>query len=254
MNEATTFTDALATEMGEHADANDTEQLSTEQQPPSETYTVKVDGEEVHVTLDEALAGYQRQSHFTKATQELASERERLAQAEQIVSALENDPAGTLSRLAQHFNVDTDTTEEDDYDLEDLDPLERDVLELRKFVDQQKQTQIQTDIANEIKEISERYEDSELDPNALLRHALDREIGSLDAAYRDMRYGDLLSEKKAALAASRTTEEASISDAKRAANVVEGGTNRSGGTVPLNQDRPRTIREAWAAAEIEHMA
>lgn len=39
------------------------------------TYKVKVDGEEVEVTLEEALSGYQRHSAFTKKTQALAEEK-----------------------------------------------------------------------------------------------------------------------------------------------------------------------------------
>jgi hypothetical protein len=41
----------------------------------SETYRVKVDGEEVEVTLEEALKGYQRQSTFTKRMQQVAETR-----------------------------------------------------------------------------------------------------------------------------------------------------------------------------------
>jgi hypothetical protein len=40
-----------------------------------ETYTVKVDGEEIEVTLEEALKGYQRQSAFTRRMQEVAETR-----------------------------------------------------------------------------------------------------------------------------------------------------------------------------------
>lgn len=46
-----------------------------EEQPVESTYRVKVDGEEIEVTLDEALQGYQRQQAYTKRSQELAEMR-----------------------------------------------------------------------------------------------------------------------------------------------------------------------------------
>lgn len=50
-----------------------------------QTVTVKVDGEETEVSLDEAIAGYQRQQAFTRKTQELAEQRKAMqAESEEI--------------------------------------------------------------------------------------------------------------------------------------------------------------------------
>lgn len=46
-----------------------------EEEPQETVYTVKVDGEEIEVSLDEALQGYQRQQAFTKRSQEAAEMR-----------------------------------------------------------------------------------------------------------------------------------------------------------------------------------
>lgn len=43
-----------------------------------EVYTVKVNGQEVDVTLDEALKGYQREADYTQKTQQLGEERKSL--------------------------------------------------------------------------------------------------------------------------------------------------------------------------------
>jgi hypothetical protein len=43
-----------------------------------EVYTVKVDGEEIEVSLDELQQGYQRQSDYTKKTQGLSEERKEI--------------------------------------------------------------------------------------------------------------------------------------------------------------------------------
>ena len=71
-------------------------------EPVGDGYTVKVDGVEEQVSLDELRDGYQRQSDYTRKTQELASERDRLQQAEAIVNSLEADPAGTLRLWVTH--------------------------------------------------------------------------------------------------------------------------------------------------------
>ena len=54
--------------------------METEATPTGDTYLVKIDGEEHRVSLEELQNGYQRQADYTRKTQELASERERLAQ------------------------------------------------------------------------------------------------------------------------------------------------------------------------------
>lgn len=56
------------------------DQPETPPQVP-ETYTVRVDGEEVTVTLEEALQGYQRAADYTRKTQALADQR-KLIEAE----------------------------------------------------------------------------------------------------------------------------------------------------------------------------
>lgn len=57
---------------------DDTEESDEPEQP--EVYTVKVDGQEYEVTLDELRSGYSRQQHFTKRSQELAEQRKAFEQ------------------------------------------------------------------------------------------------------------------------------------------------------------------------------
>jgi len=58
---------------------DDDDSEGAEDNDADQTYTVKVDGKEVEVTLDEALAGWMRQSAFTKKTMAVAAERKQLA-------------------------------------------------------------------------------------------------------------------------------------------------------------------------------
>jgi len=65
----------------EEIEAGEEESEEAEQEP-DKYYRVKLDGTDYEVTLDEALAGYQRQQDYTKKTQAIAEEKSKL-QAEQ---------------------------------------------------------------------------------------------------------------------------------------------------------------------------
>ena len=65
----------------EEVEAEEEESEEVEEQP-DKYYRVKLDGTDYEVTLDEALAGYQRQQDYTKKTQAVAEEKKQL-QADQ---------------------------------------------------------------------------------------------------------------------------------------------------------------------------
>ena len=54
--------------------------MANEETSTGDSYTVKIDGREERVSLNELQNGYQRQADYTRKTQELASERESMAQ------------------------------------------------------------------------------------------------------------------------------------------------------------------------------
>src|SRR5690606_36182668 len=95
---------------------------------------VKVDGEEIEAPLAEVLAGYSRQSDYTKKTQELAAERARLQQAEQLYQALQQNPEHTLRVLqasyGQFAQPEPDPTPEFD------DPRDQRIWELEQRLNQ----------------------------------------------------------------------------------------------------------------------
>ena len=60
----------------------------------SDVYSVRVDGNDIEVSLNELLAGYSRQSDYTRKTQELATERKSLEEAaEQYRAEIEQNNA-----------------------------------------------------------------------------------------------------------------------------------------------------------------
>jgi hypothetical protein len=94
-----------------------------------DVFTVKIDGTDTEVTLDELQAGYSRQSDYTKKTQELATERKALAESqqqyaaeiqesntvrEQYVQAIGQFIAQTNSNLGEYAQIDWRSLKEND--------------------------------------------------------------------------------------------------------------------------------------------
>ena len=62
-------------------DELDEEQTNVEEEAPQlQTFTVKVDGQEVEVTQEELINGYSRQQDYTRKTQELSQQRKTIEQ------------------------------------------------------------------------------------------------------------------------------------------------------------------------------
>jgi hypothetical protein len=65
----------------DESEEEESEEDESEEEP--DVYAVKVDGEELEVSLDELVQGYSRHSDYTRKTQELASQRDQMAQMQQ---------------------------------------------------------------------------------------------------------------------------------------------------------------------------
>ena len=100
-----------------------------EQEEVEEVYSVKVDGEEIEVNLDELIKGYSRQSDYTRKTQELASERTKVndlvqqwanelsqtqAEREQYMQALGQFVTTNMAGLERFANIDWQSLKEED--------------------------------------------------------------------------------------------------------------------------------------------
>ena len=63
-------------EVEEESEEEELDEDESEEEP--DVYVVKVDGEELEVSLDELVKGYSRQSDYTRKTQELAGQRDEM--------------------------------------------------------------------------------------------------------------------------------------------------------------------------------
>lgn len=234
-------------------DTPETSEGSTE--PDGESYTIIVDGDEQQVSLSELRDGYQRQADYTRKTQELASERKRLQQAEAIVSSLESDPAGTLSALQDAFGVSgtpapaapqTDSYDSDWFGDESSgpDPTDQRIAQLEARLEQQDRLRNREQVEKQVAALQKEYGD--FDANQLYQHALTHKIGNLEAALTHMRYADV------AERASKLEKEQERTEAKRDAAVVEPSGSKAAGSVSAPTEKPSSIREAFAMAKKQH--
>jgi hypothetical protein len=75
------------------------EEEEQEEQEQPQTFTVKVDGKEVAVTLDELQKGYSRTQDYTRKTQQIAEVRKQVEQETQAVRAERGQYAQLLGAL-----------------------------------------------------------------------------------------------------------------------------------------------------------
>jgi len=217
--------------------------MANEATSTGDAYTVKIDGREEQVTLNELQNGYQRQADYTRKTQELASERERLAQGEAIVQALESDPEGAITALAGAFGVGggNQQTMPDQTEYEDLDPEEFRLRRIESSIEEQNRALRQQNLQKEVNTLRDKYDGIDLDEKALYAHALKNKINNLDAAFTHMNWDQMQTVAK----------DAEIVEEKRAAQIVDGTPGSSEGNVDRAVRAVDSIRDAFALAQTE---
>lgn len=206
---------------------------------PSDFYTVTIDGQEQQVTLDEALAGYQRQADYTRKTQELAATRQQIAEAERLWQALQHDPENTLRVLSDAYGLDASEAEE-------LDPEERRWREVESFMQVQREQAMQTQIDGQLTQLHTQFGD--FDDNALIQHMVDHSIGDFEAGY-----AHLMFTQQRAAEQQRQQADAQTQQRKATAPPIAGGHGVQGGAVVGQAPgRAETVAEAYQRAKQQH--
>lgn len=115
--------DAEGEEPDAELEAGSDDDEEPEEAAPAPVYTVKVDGEEIQVPIDELLNGYSRTQDYTRKTQKLAEERKAaLAEVEQV-----RQERAQYSQLLERMKQQIEATSpsEPDWDrLRSEDPIE----------------------------------------------------------------------------------------------------------------------------------
>ena len=84
----------------------DEEQTDVEEKAPQlQTFTVKVDGQEVEVTQEELINGYSRQQDYTRKTQELAQQRKTIEQQQAELTQRDAIYSQLLPKMEAQLNA-----------------------------------------------------------------------------------------------------------------------------------------------------
>ncbi len=100
----------------------ESDEVEDEDESEPQRYTVKVDGKEVDVTLDELQSGYIKQSDYTKKTSELAEQRKAIQQHADAIQqernyyaqVLGNSKSNAEAQLEEYKQIDWDTLRQED--------------------------------------------------------------------------------------------------------------------------------------------
>jgi hypothetical protein len=100
-------TDQSEDEEGDEEEATSEDDEEAEEEPVDEPQklTVKVDGEEVEVSVDELKAGYSRQADYTRKTMALANERKQLEQVQQELDGMRGQYSAVLEVWKQQLDT-----------------------------------------------------------------------------------------------------------------------------------------------------
>lgn len=218
------------------------------------TYTVKVGGEEVTVTLEELQAGYMRQSDYTRKTTDLANQRKELENATAIWEAYQRDPITTHQVLGEHFGVrmPTPTPKRDEDQFWDDDggnvladdprivQLEREIATLRSSITEQ---YLDKDLAA----LKERYPDADL--AEVRRHAQMNGFPTFESAYRDLTWHER--DEAYRKVRERQEAEAAVIEEKRKVGVLSRGSGTAVGSLQAPDDTKGLSFKELLAREME---
>jgi hypothetical protein len=238
------------------ADLGGAEHDAVEAQPaiPSQ-FTVKVGGEEMQVSLEEALNGYQRQADYTRKTQELAAEREQLTHAERLWNAIEQNPEYVIREMAQAYGVpvgqqpqqtakadDDDPFAWDDDEPSLSDPKDPRWQQVEQFMAQAQMERAQAQIDRELAGLHQTY-GVNFNDTELLQFAVERQIADLDAAFKAFAFDRM----------TRAATDRSVQQRKAQAPPVAGGHGVAAGAVaPGVASASMSVADAFRAAEAAH--
>lgn len=224
-------------------------------------YTVKVGGKEEKVTFDELQKGYMRQADYTRKTQELSQDKQRLAQAQQLAEAFERDPHGTVKALASYLNVDMGTARQvaeaaaSEADDDPIARVERQLQGLTQQLTQREQAELQARTQAEQQAQAKALIESELaqlhaehgdfPDMELIQYAVDNGLQDLRKAHRYWQFE--------AQEVQRIAELNAATEAKRRAQVVGGGHSAAPAAVASGPANGKmTVADAFMAALREH--
>lgn len=235
---------------------------------------VKVAGEEVVVPVAELIQGYQRQADYTRKTQELAQEREKLTFWQQVDQAMQVNPALTMQYLQERFGLTPQQAaatapQQDAYEEDDdwsLSPRERELMaEIRALkeavtpaVELAQMRQAEQLLDQVVNGLTTKYGDA-FNADEVIERAVS--LGVYDPMQLEAVFHQVASEKYLAMTQAQQSVKAAqaAADAQRQAAAANAGRvignvpSASGAVAPPPAARPQklSVREAFELAKAE---
>jgi hypothetical protein len=201
---------------------------------------LQVDGEEVQVPLQEALAGYQRQADYTRKTQELSEQKKQVQYASALQEALQNDPAATLQLLQQQYGLNVQPEEE-----EWMDPAEKQFRSLEQRIAAFESEKALDELQKTIDKLQSKYGE-DFNPDEVVAKALATGSTDLEAIFKQVTFDKVYS--KASESSKKLADEQARVQAKRSATIVSTGSSSKGGSTTTTT-QPKTVFEAFEQAK-----
>jgi len=228
---------------------------------------VKVDGEELEVPISEALQGYQRQSDYTRKTQEAAAARQQAQEALQLQQALQYDPGLTIQVLARNAGVSVEqylgmtpreqqaatAAAEEEY----ADPLERMIVQERneRLALQERLDQREADdfLRAQVNGLKQAYKIGDEEVRAVVQQALQMGVGpeAFPMIYQSQAFLKLQAQNGAqqeATAAQQADDARRRAAAAASAGVVSSGSGATNVTTAPPANVHMSPRDAVLAA------
>jgi len=228
---------------------------------------VKQDGQEIDVPLNEALQGYQRQSDYTRKTQEAAVLREQAQEALRLQQAFQADPGLTVQVLARQAGVSVEeflgmsprqqaaavAEVEDEY----ADPLEKAIAQERaeRIALQERIDQRDADdyLRAQVQGLKQAYQISDEDVRSVVQQALQLGVGpeAFPMIYQSQAFQRLQAQNGAqqeAVAAQQADDARRRAAAAASAGVVASGSGATNVTTVPPANVHMSPRDAVLAA------
>ena len=204
-----------------------------------------VDGEEVVLSLKEALAGSMRQADYTKKTQQIGEERRQVQYGAALQEALQNDPRKTLELLQQHYGTTQQISEEEDLY---ADPAELKFRQLAARIEAFELKDAQNSLQRTVELLATKY-GTDFDANEVVSRALAVGSSDLEAIFKQTMFDKVYTEGIESRAkVSKTATDLKLStEAKRVAAVVSGGGTSK--TATVSSSPITSLKDAFAAAQ-----
>ena len=221
--------------------ANSTEDYFSWDEYADRKVKLPVAGEEIEVSLKEALAGYQRQADYTRKTQDLSQQKQQVQFASALQEALDKDPASTVELLRNHYGLNNDVVEEDEY----MDPWEKQYRDVNKRLQSFEESQALQDIEKTVSRLQSNYGE-DFDPNEVVAKALATGNNDLEAVYKQIAFDRLWENQKQMNAKSQ--KEQQIIESKRQTGIVS-SSGTSAATTTSSTAPVSSLRDAFDLAK-----